>query len=171
MIEIPTSDLLIADALKLSYALHHSQVDKAGMPYIFHPYNVAIRVRETFSQYNVLRTCADEQTCIIAALLHDVVEDTPYTINEVQTRFGNDVSHIVKLLTKTKDIEINEYYQKILLCNEALIVKLGDLKENMRQNRISNPTERDNIRMAHYKRRHMQLNARLNFLLSGSCVC
>lgn len=171
MIEIPTSNLLIADALKLSYALHHGQVDKAGMPYIFHPYNVAMRVKEKFNRYAVLQTCADEQTCIIAALLHDTVEDTSYTIKDVQTRFGDDVSYVIKLLTKMKEVEINDYYKKILPCNEALIVKLGDLEENMRQNRIPNPIKKDAIRTAHYERRYIQLYEKFKQLLSGSGIC
>ena len=61
---------LTKKALKLAYAAHAGQVDKAGMPYIFHPYEVALQVQ------------AEEEVC--AALLHDVVEDTDWTMEDLR---------------------------------------------------------------------------------------
>ena len=61
---------LTKKALKLAYAAHAGQVDKAGMPYIFHPYEVALQVQ------------TEEEVC--AALLHDVVEDTDWTMEDLR---------------------------------------------------------------------------------------
>ena len=92
---------LTKKALKLAYAAHAGQVDKAGMPYIFHPYEVALQVQ------------AEEEVC--AALLHDVVEDTDWTMedlraagfpetvldhNSERTRFDADSPDIEKRLQK-----------------------------------------------------------------------
>ena len=77
---------LTKKALKLAYAAHAGQVDKAGMPYIFHPYEVALQVQ------------AEEEVC--AALLHDVVEDTEYTVEDIRDMFGDKIAQIVDGLTK-----------------------------------------------------------------------
>ncbi|MDD6109315.1 MAG: HD domain-containing protein, partial [Ruminococcus sp.] len=61
---------LTKKALKLAYDAHAGQVDKAGMPYIFHPYEVALQVQ------------TEEEVC--AALLHDVVEDTDWTMEDLR---------------------------------------------------------------------------------------
>ena len=77
---------LTKKALKLAYAAHAGQVDKAGMPYIFHPYEVALQVQ------------AEEEVC--AALLHDVVEDTDWTMEDLRAAgFPETVLEAVQLLT------------------------------------------------------------------------
>ena len=75
---------LTKKALKLAYAAHAGQVDKAGMPYIFHPYEVALQVQ------------AEEEVC--AALLHDVVEDTDWTMEDLRAAgFPETVLEAVQL--------------------------------------------------------------------------
>ena len=77
---------LTKKALKLAYAAHAGQVDKAGMPYIFHPYEVALQVQ------------TEEEVCV--ALLHDVVEDTDWTMEDLRAAgFPETVLEAVQLLT------------------------------------------------------------------------
>ena len=71
-------------ALKLCFEAHKNQTDKSGMPYVFHPFHLAEQMK-------------DEKTTI-AALLHDVVEDTDYTIGDLeQMGFSPDVLEALKL--------------------------------------------------------------------------
>ena len=64
---------LTCKAMKIAYDAHHGQVDKGGLPYIFHPYHLA-------------ESMEDEISCC-AALLHDVVEDTHITMDELAAQF------------------------------------------------------------------------------------
>ena len=77
---------LTKKAMRVAYDAHHGQVDKSGLPYVFHPYHLAEQM-------------ADEIT-VCAALLHDVVEDTAITIEELEAEFPIVVTDAVKLLTR-----------------------------------------------------------------------
>ena len=83
----------ISDAYYLAREAHKEQRRKSGEPYIMHPVAVARIVAEE------LRLGANP---IIAAFLHDVVEDTPYTIEDIRERFGDDVAFLVNVVTKKK---------------------------------------------------------------------
>ena len=73
-------------ALKLCFEAHKNQVDKSGMPYVFHPFHVAEQMTDEIST--------------IVALLHDVVEDTPYTLGDIAAMgFGDEVTDALALLT------------------------------------------------------------------------
>ncbi|PFM45763.1 hypothetical protein COJ45_18785 [Bacillus cereus] len=123
----------IQDAIYYAEKAHYGQQRGSGEPFIMHPINVAL----ILSNYH-----CDVHT-IIAALLHDVVEDTNYTLDNIKGVFGNDVAEIVDGLTKVKkspDIE-KEYYeafniQKLLLAAgsdiRVIIIKLADRLHNMK---------------------------------------
>ena len=83
----------ISDAYQLAREAHKEQRRKSGEPYIMHPVAVARIVAEE------LRLGANP---IIAAFLHDVVEDTQYTIEDITERFGSDVAFLVDVVTKKK---------------------------------------------------------------------
>ena len=83
----------ISDAYQLAREAHMEQRRKSGEPYIMHPVAVAKIVAEE------LRLGANP---IIAAFLHDVVEDTPYTVEDITERFGSDVAFLVDVVTKKK---------------------------------------------------------------------
>jgi GTP pyrophosphokinase len=87
----PADMARIREAYELAREAHKSQVRKSGEPYIFHPIAVACIVAEE------LMLGANP---VIAAFLHDVVEDTPTTIEEIQERFGEDVAFLVRVVTK-----------------------------------------------------------------------
>ena len=123
----------IEDAYHLAREAHKEQRRKSGEPYIMHPVAVARIVAEE------LRLGANP---IIAAFLHDVVEDTPYTIEDIRERFGDDVAFLVDVVTKKKkkstpysSSQIDNYKQMLNSLHydiRALLIKLSDRLHNMR---------------------------------------
>lgn len=122
----------IKEAFELAREAHKSQKRKTGEPYILHPIAVAnIAAEELMLDANP----------VIAAFLHDVVEDTDYTVEDIKARFGEDVASLVDVLTKHKKEEYVESkqidnYRKMLDSIQydvrALLVKLADRLHNMR---------------------------------------
>ncbi len=103
-------------AMKLAYAAHHGQVDYNNIPYIFHPYHLAEQMK-------------DEITCTVA-LLHDVVEDTDVTMEELEKEFPMEVIEALKLMTHSPETDYFDYVKKIKTNPIAKIVKLADLEHN-----------------------------------------
>ncbi len=123
----------IGEAYQLAREAHKEQRRKSGEPYIMHPVAVAKIVAEE------LRLGANP---IIAAFLHDVVEDTAYTIEDISERFGEDVAFLVDVVTKkkkkgtpTSSSQIDNYKQMLNSLHydiRALLIKLSDRLHNMR---------------------------------------
>ncbi len=122
----------IRDAFEFAWEAHSSQRRKSGEPYIIHPVNVARIVAEE------LELGADS---VIAAFLHDVVEDTPYTIEDIRSRFGGEVAFLVDVVTKKKADKVVhskqiDNFRQILASMQydvrALLIKLADRLHNMR---------------------------------------
>ena len=91
---------LTKKAMKLSFEAHKDQVDKGGMPYIYHPFHLA-------EQMNTEET-------VIVALLHDVVEDTAYTLQDIASMgFPQSVIDALKLLTHEKSTPYMDYIIRI----------------------------------------------------------
>lgn len=119
-------------AFELAREAHSSQKRKTGEPYILHPIAVATIAAEEMML---------EAAPVMAAFLHDVVEDTNYTIEDIRSRFGDEVAQLVRVLTKQKK-KTYEYskqvdnYRQMLESLEydvrALLVKLADRLHNMR---------------------------------------
>jgi (p)ppGpp synthase/HD superfamily hydrolase len=103
-------------AMQIAYNAHHGQQDKGGMPYIFHPYHLAEEMPDEYT------TCA--------ALLHDVVEDTLVTLDELAELFPLEVVQAVALLTHHKGTDYLEYVSAIKENPIARTVKLADLRHN-----------------------------------------
>ena len=112
------------DTLAFAKAAHAGQVDKAGQPYIEHVKRVALRLIAMFPDVT------PEQ--VQAALLHDVVEDTPATLEEVQSRFGAEVAATVAALTKPPGAVYADYIATLAATGhvDALRVKLADNLDN-----------------------------------------
>lgn len=124
---------LIRKAFNMAYEAHANMRRKSGEPYILHPIEVA-------------KICTHEiglgTKSILAALLHDVVEDTEVTIEEIQHQFGDKISGIVDGLTKISGVFVNrtdlqaENFRKILMTMtgdlRVIIIKLADRLHNMR---------------------------------------
>jgi len=122
----------IKEAFELAREAHAPQKRKTGEPYILHPIAVANIVAEEM-ELGANPVCA--------AFLHDVVEDTPYTIDDISRMFGSDVAFLVKVVTKkpTHDYEYSKQldnYRQILDSVQydirAVLVKLADRLHNMR---------------------------------------
>ena len=124
--------LRLEDAFQLAKEAHATQIRKTGEPYILHPIAVAlISARELKLDVN----------SVIAAFLHDVVEDTSHTINEIKSRFGDDVAYLVKVLTKPEkkhyDLskQMDNFKQMLNSMQHdvrPIFVKLADRLHNMR---------------------------------------
>ncbi|MCD6580304.1 MAG: bifunctional (p)ppGpp synthetase/guanosine-3',5'-bis(diphosphate) 3'-pyrophosphohydrolase [Desulfuromusa sp.] len=122
----------VEQALSDARFLHQGQVRKSGEPYIFHPLRVTHLAARHWMDF----------PSIIAALLHDVVEDTPVTLMEVQKKYGDEVAHLVDGLTKvtseimTRDDLKKETYRKTLLVAiddiRVLCLKFWDRIDNLR---------------------------------------
>ena len=108
-------------AMKIAYAAHHGQVDYNGIPYIFHPIHLA-------------EAMEDEISCC-AALLHDVVEDTEVTMEELAKEFPPEVIEVLKLLTHEEGVDYFDYVRSIKGNPIAVKIKLADLAHNSDQSR------------------------------------
>ena len=125
-------------ALKLCFEAHKDQIDKSGMPYVFHPFHLAEQM-------------ADENTTIVA-LLHDVIEDTEYTLDDLRKfGFAEDVLSAISLMTHADDVTYMEYVAKIKTNPIAKAVKLADLKHNSDLSRLDRITQKDEERAKKYK--------------------
>lgn len=108
-------------AMKIAYAAHHGQVDKAGLPYIFHPIHLA--------------EAMDDEVSCCAALLHDVVEDTDVTMDELAQEFPEKVIAVLRLLTHEEGVPYFDYVRKIKANPIAVKIKLADIAHNCDQTR------------------------------------
>ena len=125
-------------AMKLCYEAHKGQVDKSGLPYVFHPFHVAEQM-------------TDEATTIVA-LLHDVVEDTPYTLDDLREMgFSEKVLAALTLMTHDKRIPYMDYVAKIKENKIAMTVKLADLKHNSDLSRLDTVDEKALKRIEKYR--------------------
>ncbi|HEY8365435.1 MAG TPA: HD domain-containing protein [Haloplasmataceae bacterium] len=128
---------LTKKAMNIAYEAHKNQLDKSGVPYIFHPIHVAEQMNDELS------------TCV--ALLHDVVEDSSYTIQDLINKgFPNEVIEAIKVLTHSKNIPYLDYIKNIKTNTLARIVKIADLKHNSDLTRLDCITEEDENRKAKY---------------------
>ena len=104
-------------AMKVAYDAHHGQFDKGGIPYIYHPTHLAEQM--------------DDEIECVCALLHDVVEDTDITFEDlINEGFNENIIDALKLLTHYDDTPYMEYVKKIKENPLAKKVKLADLRHN-----------------------------------------
>ena len=130
---------LTKKALKLCFEAHKNQVDKTGLPYVFHPFHLAEQMSDEIST--------------ICALLHDVVEDTEYTFNDILNMgFPQEVIDVLLLLTHEDNIPYMEYVEKINENPIAKQVKLADLRHNSDLTRLNNIDEKALIRLDKYQK-------------------
>lgn len=136
-------------AMKIAYAAHHGQVDYNGIPYIFHPIHLA--------------EAMDDEVSCCAALLHDVVEDTDVTMEELARDFPSEIIQVLKLLTHDESVDYFDYVRAIKANPIAVKVKLADLAHNSDQRRCigSGLTEE---RLAYWKQKYAKAT---NILTEG----
>lgn len=123
-------------AMKIAYDAHHGQLDKSGVPYVCHPIHLAEQMKT-------------EDECIVA-LLHDVVEDTDITFEQLEKEFSDNVIQALKLLTHDDSVDYMDYVRNLKSNPIARNVKLADLHHNSDVTRIEEITERDRRRYNKY---------------------
>ena len=129
---------LTRKAMIIAYNAHEDQFDKAGVPYIYHPIHIAEQM-ET------------ETECIVA-LLHDTVEDTNITFEQLSKEFDGKIVNILKLLTHDKNEDYMQYINRLKADPIARKVKIADIIHNADETRLDKITTRDIIRRKKYKR-------------------
>lgn len=110
-------------AMRVAYDAHAGQVDKCGVPYVFHPYHLAEQMGDEVT------------TCV--ALLHDVVEDTGVTLVDLAREFPAEVVEALRLLTHRPDVPYLDYVRALATNPVARAVKLADLRHNMDETRYA----------------------------------
>jgi len=105
-------------AIEIGRSLHGEQVRKSGEPYFFHPLRVAHLAARYWMDFS----------SIIAALLHDVVEDTPHTLDQVQAEFGDEVALLVNGLTKVDDAKLDKKDLKAETYRKQLLAAIEDVR-------------------------------------------
>lgn len=129
----------IEKAIRIALCAHMYQKDKAGAPYILHPLRVMFAMENDAER--------------IAAVLHDVVEDSAVTIEDLKSEgISEEVCFAVAAVTKQKGELYNDYLKRVKDNPIALKIKLADLKDNMDLGRIAHPTEKDLKRIKKYKK-------------------
>ena len=128
----------IGEAMAIAWDAHRGQVDKGGNPYITHPLSVAGRMKT--------------ENEIIVALLHDVVEDSEYSIEDIKKAgFSDEVINALKMLTHDDGRDYFEYVEDLKQDPIARNVKLADLWHNSQAERLGRePSEKDLRRLEKY---------------------
>lgn len=115
---------MISKALKIAYTAHQNQIDKGGIPYVQHPIRVAL-------------SCMTDDEKIVA-LLHDVIEDTNVTVEELrQAGFSTTIINAIIALTRIDGEDYMQFIKRLSLNDLATSVKIQDLKDNMDIRRLN----------------------------------
>lgn len=126
-------------ALVIAAEAHAGQVDKAGQPYILHPLRVMLRL-----------SGADER---VVAVLHDVVEDTPWTFPRLRAEgFSEAVLAGLDAVTKRRGEAYEDFIRRAASDPIGRRVKRADLEDNLDPTRLAHPTARDRARFEKYRR-------------------
>lgn len=129
---------LTKKAMKLCFEAHIDQRDKSGIPYVFHPIHLAEQMK-------------DEQTTVVA-LLHDVVEDTDLTLEDLENEgYPPAIVEAIGLMTHAKGVDYMVYVAEIKKNPIARAVKLADLKHNSDTTRLNEITEEALKRCERYR--------------------
>lgn len=124
-------------AMNISYEAHHGAKDKNGVPYVFHPFHVAEQM--------------DGEYEICVALLHDVIEDTDYTVSDLQKAgFPDEVIEAVEVITRPKGMPYLDYIRAVKKNKIATKVKLADLEHNSDKSRLKTVDDKSKERLLKY---------------------
>ena len=147
---------LLYKTLEIVLKLFNGKVDKSGIPYVVH----LMKVYEGVSDYNEK----------IVALMHDIVEDTDVTLNELKEfGYNDELLEMLSYLTKNKGEYYPDYIERLISSNNihVLNIKLSDLRHNMDIGRIKNPTMNDYERInKRYMPAYNKIQSKLEELLN-----
>ncbi|MCA9089035.1 MAG: HD domain-containing protein [Planctomycetaceae bacterium] len=128
----------LVDAIRIAVNAHGEEPDLNGEPYVLHPLRVML------AQHN--------EEARIVAVLHDVVEDTSVTLDDLAREgFSETILKAVQLLTKDPELSYKENIARVKDHPLARAVKLADLQDNMDIRRIPEPTKHDLKRLKRYR--------------------
>ena len=135
---------LLEDALQIAIKAHAGQVDKAGVPYVFHPIRVSCK-------------CVTDEEKIVA-LLHDVIEDTGVTIDYLLSKgFSRKIVDAILSVTRNDGESYEDFIRRWGLNSIGKEVKLPVLEDNMDITRLSQVSEMDLTRLNRYIRAYKYL--------------
>ena len=136
----------LADAILIAATFHSNQFDKGGNPYILHPMKVMHYTR------------SEDTEVMIIAVLHDVVEDTDVTLEDLRMAgFSWRVIEGVDGVTKRDGETKEESLQRVMRNHDSVIVKMADLRHNSDIRRLKGITEKDFKRMEWYQTAYSRL--------------
>ena len=137
----------LTTAIKIACDAHANQTDKAGEPYILHPLR--------------LMYCFNEESAMITAVLHDVIEDSHISFDFLESQgFGKVIIEAIKAITKKRDETYTEFIERLSSNTIAVKVKIEDLKDNLNLIRLKSIGERDLERAKKYHKALIYLKAR-----------
>lgn len=141
---------MLGRMLVIATNAHAGQYDKSGQPYILHPLKVM----------HYLKTEDEELQCI--ALGHDVIEDTNTTYRDLRNAgISERVISGISALTKVPGETLEEYKERVFANDDAMRVKLCDLRHNSDIRRLKGVTEKDIARLEKYNRFYLEIQSRL----------
>lgn len=130
---------LTKKAMKIAFEAHKEQVDKTGVPYIYHPIHLAEQM--------------DDEASICVALMHDVVEDTDTTFEDLEKEgFTKEIIDALRLLTHDDSVPYLDYVKEIKQNPIATKVKLADLNHNSDLSRLDSVDDKAMERLEKYKK-------------------
>jgi len=128
---------LLEKAILIAVQAHQGQVDKAGAPYILHPLRVMLKLNSEIE--------------MITGVLHDVVEDTSWTLENLrQEGFPDGILEAIDCLTRREGEDYNDFIERVADNSLARMVKLADLEDNLNILRFETITEKDKARLTRY---------------------
>lgn len=134
-----TKTATFEDAVSIAAQAHKGQRDKAGAPYLLHPLRLMLRM--------------NNEAAMMAAVLHDVVEDTPWTLERLRGEgFSAEVLEAVDCLTHREGESYQEFVERVRTNPIARQVKIADLEDNMNVRRIAQLGAKDLERLEKYHR-------------------
>ncbi|WP_080903353.1 HD domain-containing protein [Parabacteroides sp. Marseille-P3160] len=126
-------------AIQIATKAHMGQVDKAGKPYILHPLRIMANVHSTEEK--------------IAAVLHDVIEDTDLDFPDLLSKgIPSEIVDVLRLLTHEEGIDYEDYIKRLSVNTIARAVKIADLKDNSNLSRLPKIGKKDIERVEKYKK-------------------
>lgn len=128
---------LTRKAMIIAYNAHMKQFDREGVPYIYHPIHIAEQM--------------DTETECIVALLHDVVEDTDITFEQLEKDFPPEIIAVLKILTHDEKVDYMDYIKKVKENPIATKVKIVDIMHNSDESRLDKINAQDIARKNKYK--------------------
>jgi HD domain len=130
---------ILEDAILLATQMHRGQRDKAGEPYILHALRVMLRMQSPHE--------------MMAAVLHDTVEDTPVTLADLEAAgYPREVVAAIDALSARDGETYDAFIDRVRTDPIARRVKIGDLEDNMDLRRIRDPQDSDLRRLVKYRR-------------------